>query len=322
MPMSSITNALKLTRTPKNLDYLNMPLHTRQRELKTELTNAKTEMGRLNPNSIKTSSSGKMTAVTNLSHRKIDDPLAYNRTCIRYEQANHSLNMFNKENKAGLKAELRGEASVTTSGRSSSEGRPTDIAGHGTLASRPVSWESGDDAAYMGRNLHPDARSASPQGITAASGSGSMAVQSRETAGQDIPFQPSLDKYGMPTHYTTDSGQQIPGYLFPGHADPHTEARQHDQLRDLTFQNPQPQALDRHGMPTHYTTDNGQRIPGYIFPGHESPTSRPSMADLTFEAPQNAASHGSQVAPQLSPADRLAQARANLSNDTGRTLDL
>ena len=62
----------------------------------------------------------------------------------------------------------------------------------------------------MGRPL------GSNQPVTTAGGSGSMTVDSRAAAGQDIPFQPQLDKYGMPTHYITDSGAKIPGYLFPG----------------------------------------------------------------------------------------------------------
>jgi hypothetical protein len=110
MKLPNISNPFKShasTSTARSNSMEGMPLHQRQRELKTNLDSAKTEVGRHNPNALKAKSNGETQVISNLSHKKIADPVAYNRTCIRYENANHELNMFNKTNADGLKAEAK-----------------------------------------------------------------------------------------------------------------------------------------------------------------------------------------------------------------------
>ena len=277
-----------------------MPLHVKQRELKTEVEAALADMTRTNPRGIKANSKGDIKLINNLSESKKSDPVAYNAACIRHTVAEHKLNMFNKENKAGLKAEAK-------AGPQSGANTPIPAEASGSMVrgSSPASWQSGDDAAYLGRDL-----SATP---APAAASGSMAhvqLDARAAAGNDVPFQSPLDQHGMPTQYQTESGQLIPGFLFPGHAMP----AQPRDMSDLTFQQPRPQAQEN--LPTHFTTESGQTIPAYIFPGFPTPPSHThDIAELTFQtAPQDMASHGSQIAPANNAADHLAAARAALGH--------
>ena len=252
----------------------------------------------------------------NLALKKMDDSVAYNRACIRYEQANHSLNMFNKTNAKGLKQEAKTDAKLRAADGTGSLPSPrsasiAEAAPSGSMLGRtsPASWEAGDDAAAMG--------------LTPAVGSHSLATEARAKAGSETPLEAPLDKYGMPKYYTTESGQKIPGSLFPMHESAPGASR---DMSDLTFSNSAAgQQLDKYGMPKHYTTESGQQIPGYLFPGHETPGSgRPLSPSLTFEQPQNAASHGSLApnpTPSTDPKAYLEQARQDLLGGNRREPD-
>jgi hypothetical protein len=89
-------------------------------------------------------------------------------------------------------------------------------------------------------------------------------------------------------------------------------------MSDLTFSKPAQGQLDKFGMPKHYTTESGQQIPGYLFPGHESPeSSRPLSPSLTFQKPQEAAGHGSletKPTPTSNPQAYLEEARNKALN--------
>jgi hypothetical protein len=308
-----------------------MPLHQKQRELKLEIEASKADMIRTNPNGIRSKGKGDIQIKNNLAYNKMDDHVAYNRACIRYELANNGLNMFNKQNAKGLKLEAKTDAKLRAADGTGSLPSPrsasiAEAAPSGSMLGRtsPASWEAGDDAAAMGLG---GSRPTSGEYINTptlnASGSGSLAVEARAKAGSETPLEAPLDKYGMPKYYTTESGQKIPGSLFPMHESAPGTSR---DMSDLTFSNtPASQQLDKYGMPKHYTTESGQQIPGYLFPGHESPgESRPISPSLTFEQPQNAASHGSlapKPTPSTDPKAYLEQARQDLLGGNRREPD-
>lgn len=293
-----------------------MPLHQKQRELRLEVEASKADMMRTNPAGIKSKGKGDIQIKNNLALKKMDDSVAYNRACIRYEQANHSLNMFNKQNAKGLKQEAKTDGKLRAEDGTGSLPSPrsasiAEAAPSGSMLGRtsPASWEAGDDAAAMG--------------LTPAASSHSLATEARAKAGSETPLEAPLDKHGMPKYYTTESGQKIPGSLFPMHES--APGPSHD-MSDLTFSNPSAgQQLDKYGMPKHYTTESGQQIPGFLFPGHETPgMDRPLSPSLTFEQPQNAASHGSlapKPTPSTDPKAYLELARQDLLGGNRRESD-
>jgi hypothetical protein len=302
----------------KDASLQGMPLHQKQRELKFEVEAAKGEMMSTNPAGIKSKGKGDIQIKSNLSQSKMNDPVAYNRACIHYETANHNLNMFNKQNAAGLKLEARTDGKLrvaegTGSLPSRSSASIADAAPSGSMVepSRPNSWESGQDVITV--------RKDSGEYITTptlnARGSGSMAAESRAQAGKETPLEAPLDKFGMPKYYTTESGQKIPGSLFARHE---SAPGPSSDMSDLTFSKPAQGQLDKFGMPKHYTTESGQQIPGYLFPGHESPeSSRPLSPSLTFQKPQEAAGHGSletKPTPTSNPQAYLEEARNKALN--------
>lgn len=221
-----------------------MPLHQKQRELKLEVEASKADMMRTNPNGIKSKGKGDIQIKNNLSYKKMDDSVAYNRACIRYENANHQLNMFNKENAKGLKTEAKTDGKHRAADGTGSLPSPrsasiAEAAPSGSMIGRtsPASWEAGDDAAAMGlERSRPNSGESVHTPTLNTSGSGSLATEARTKAGSETPLEAPLDKYGMPKHYITDSGQKIPGYLFPGHESPES-ARAISP--GLTFQQPQ-----------------------------------------------------------------------------------
>lgn len=319
MHLSNLSKAFQKTPARlKDASLEGMPLHQKQRELKTNVEIAKAEMTRTAPEGIRANNKGDIRIKNNLGPDQIGDRSAYNGACIKYEKANHELNMFNKTNAKGLKDEAKADTKLRKQDGTGALPSPrsasiADAAGSRSMApasdassSRRASWEAGDDAAAMG--LAPKTPTLN------AAGSGSMATDARAAAGTESP----VDRFGMPTHYTTQSGQQIPGYLFPGHEQPGS-GRAMDP--SLTFSNHgQAQELDKYGMPKHYTTESGQKIPGYVFPGHEAPEhNRPLSPSLTFEQPQAAASHSSMapVTPQSNPQAYLDKARNDLLGGAG-----
>lgn len=323
MHLSNLPKAFQKTPARlKDASLEGMPLHQKQRELKTNVEIAKAEMTRTNPEGIKANNKGDIRIKNNLSPAQIGDRAAYNGACIKYERANHELNIFNKTNAKGLKDEVKADSKLRKQDGTGALPSPrsasiADAAGSRSMApasdvsaSRRGSWEPGDDAAAMG--LAPKRESGelvTTPSLANAAGSGSMVSDARAAAGAESP----VDRFGMPTHYTTQSGQQIPGYIFPGHEQPGS-GRALDP--NLTFSNPgQAQELDKYGMPKHYTTESGQKIPGYLFTGHEAPEhNRPLSPSLTFEQPQSAASHSSMapINPQTNPQEYLENARKHI----------
>ena len=113
MHLSNLSKAFQKTPARlKDASLEGMPLHQKQRELKTNVEIAKAEMTRTAPEGIRANNKGDIRIKNNLGPDQIGDRSAYNGACIKYEKANHELNMFNKTNAKGLKDEAKADTKL------------------------------------------------------------------------------------------------------------------------------------------------------------------------------------------------------------------